>query len=118
MDDEQEAEDEPPPSVPFFRLFVYADPLDWTLMILGSVAAAVHGAALPAYLFILGKIISLFGEYQRDLDASLGSQLSPGVFQTLGDEILRVKHFLLILIFIVTVQNSSKRKVERILFGH
>lgn len=89
VDDEQEAEDEPPPSVPFFRLFVYADPLDWTLMILGSVAAAVHGAALPAYLFILGKIISLFGEYQRDLDASLGSQLSPGVFQTLGDEILR-----------------------------
>ncbi|KAK4746907.1 hypothetical protein SAY87_025944 [Trapa incisa] len=49
---------EPPPSaVPFLKLFGCADRLDWALMIVGSLAAAAHGAALVVYLHYFAKIV-------------------------------------------------------------
>lgn len=49
---------EPPPAaVPFSRLFACADRLDWTLMIVGSLAAAAHGTALVVYLHYFAKIV-------------------------------------------------------------
>lgn len=106
-DDEQEAEEAPPPSVPFFRLFAYADALDWTLMTLGSVAAAIHGAALPLYLYVLGKIIHLFGSYQQDITSNPDLSLSSSLLQNLAEQILEVNHFSLIsltFIYVVSVQ--------------
>lgn len=97
-DDEQEAEEAPPPSVPFFRLFAYADALDWTLMILGSIAAAIHGAALPLYLYVLGRIIDLFGSYQKDIVLNPDLSLSSSLLQSLADQILKVNHFSSILL--------------------
>jgi len=57
----EETEDiEPPPAaVPFLRLFACADGLDCILMIVGSLAAAAHGAALVVYLHFIGKVINL-----------------------------------------------------------
>lgn len=57
----EEAEEmEPPPAaVPFLRLFACADGLDCILMIVGSLAAAAHGAALVVYLHFFGKIINM-----------------------------------------------------------
>lgn len=57
----EEAEEmEPPPAaVPFLRLFACADGLDCILMIIGSLAAAAHGAALVVYLHFFGKIINM-----------------------------------------------------------
>lgn len=57
---EETEEMEPPPAaVPFLRLFACADGLDCVLMIVGSLAAAAHGAALVVYLHFIGKIINL-----------------------------------------------------------
>lgn len=50
-----------PASVPFARLFAYADCFDWLLMIVGTLAAIAHGAALPVYLDFFGQVISWFG---------------------------------------------------------
>lgn len=102
-DDEQEAQEAPPPSVPFFRLFAHADALDWTIMIVGSVAAAIHGAALPLYLYVLGRIIDLFGSYQRD--RILHPDLSPSssLVHILADQILEVKHLFLIVLLLSVV---------------
>ncbi|KAH9306018.1 hypothetical protein KI387_010422, partial [Taxus chinensis] len=62
--DFNEEEMEPPPAaVPFMRLFAYAFALDWFLMILGSLAAAAHGAALVVYLHFFGKIINLLASH-------------------------------------------------------
>ncbi|KAJ9698332.1 hypothetical protein PVL29_007422 [Vitis rotundifolia] len=63
-EDDQEIEEgeemeQPPAAVPFSRLFACADRLDWVLMIVGSVAAAAHGAALVIYLHFFGKVIQL-----------------------------------------------------------
>lgn len=57
--DEGEEMEQPPAAVPFSRLFACADRLDWVLMIVGSVAAAAHGAALVIYLHFFGKVIQL-----------------------------------------------------------
>lgn len=55
----EEAEEmEPPPAaVAFSQLFACADRLDWVLMIVGSLAAAAHGAALVVYLHYFAKIV-------------------------------------------------------------
>jgi hypothetical protein len=79
-----------PPTVPFVKLFVYADGLDWILMSLGSLAAAVHGAALPVFLVYVGKIINLFALYQHDLHMDLQHQLSPASHHSLANEVARV----------------------------
>jgi hypothetical protein len=77
----------PPPAVPFVRLFAYADAYDWLLMTVGTMAAIVHGAALPVYLFFLGKIINLFALYQQDLNVDGQHHLSSGSYQNLADEL-------------------------------
>ena len=79
-----------PPTVPFVKLFVYADGLDWILMSLGSLAAAIHGAALPVFLIYVGKIINLFALYQYDLHMDRQHQLSPASHHSLADEVARV----------------------------
>jgi ATP-binding cassette subfamily B (MDR/TAP) protein 1 len=60
---EEEVEDdevEPPPSaVSFWRLFEFADGIDWALMVAGALAAAAHGAALVIYLHYFGRSLNL-----------------------------------------------------------
>nr|GMD01991.1 ABC transporter B family member 6-like [Ipomoea batatas] len=51
--------DPPPAAVPFSKLFICADRLDWFLMAVGSLAAAAHGTALVVYLHYFAKIIQL-----------------------------------------------------------
>ncbi|KAI3799799.1 hypothetical protein L1987_35102 [Smallanthus sonchifolius] len=73
VEDEGEMEEpeeiEPPPAaVPFSKLFVCADRLDWGLMVVGSVAAAAHGTALVIYLHYFAKIVQLLGRGHEDAD--------------------------------------------------
>lgn len=56
-EDVDEAEEPLPAAVPFLRLFLCADSLDWILMAVGSIAAAAHGAALVVYLHYFAKIV-------------------------------------------------------------
>uniref|UniRef100_A0A453ICQ6 ABC transporter B family member 6 n=1 Tax=Aegilops tauschii subsp. strangulata TaxID=200361 RepID=A0A453ICQ6_AEGTS len=61
-DDEDVEEDEvepPPAAVSFWRLFEFADGLDWALMAAGALAAAAHGAALVVYLHYFGRSLNL-----------------------------------------------------------
>lgn len=48
--------------VPFFVLFRYATSLDKTLMILGSIAAFLNGAAFPSFSIIFGQMTDSFSE--------------------------------------------------------
>ncbi|KAI0510743.1 hypothetical protein KFK09_011352 [Dendrobium nobile] len=48
-------------TVPFYKLFSFADPSDVFLMILGSVGALANGAALPLMTVLFGNLIQSFG---------------------------------------------------------
>lgn len=50
-------------SVSIFKLFAFADPLDYFLIFLGTLGAAVHGCALPVFFLFFGKLLNGFGSF-------------------------------------------------------
>ena len=52
---------EAPGTVSIFRLFAFADPLDYLLLTIGSLSAIVHGAAMPIFFLFFGQLIDGFG---------------------------------------------------------
>ncbi|CAM6050786.1 unnamed protein product [Sphagnum compactum] len=51
---------------PYFKLFSYADPLDYLLMMLGTIGSIGNGMTLPIMTLILGGLINAFGDNQND----------------------------------------------------
>ncbi|XP_061356075.1 ABC transporter B family member 9-like [Gastrolobium bilobum] len=47
--------------VPFYKLFSFADRLDVTLMIIGTICAVANGFSQPLMTLIFGKLINTFG---------------------------------------------------------
>ncbi len=54
---DKKEKESPAPMVPFLALFRYADSIDYVLMFLGILFAAVQGAAMPVVNIIFGRII-------------------------------------------------------------
>ncbi|XP_078429400.1 ABC transporter B family member 20-like isoform X2 [Wolffia australiana] len=84
IDDVDEVEP-PPATVPFSKLFAYADRWDWVLMLVGSVAAAAHGTALVIYLHFFGRVINLLGRKE-----SLMNPQDPELFRELNTHALYI----------------------------
>ena len=55
------SEDEFNKTVPFYKLFSFADSLDHFLMFAGTIAAAGNGMSLPLMSIVLGHVIDAFG---------------------------------------------------------
>jgi ATP-binding cassette subfamily B (MDR/TAP) protein 1 len=51
--------------VPYFKLFSFADPLDYLLMTLGTIGSIGNGMTLPIMTLILGGLINAFGDNQN-----------------------------------------------------
>ncbi|XP_077251466.1 ABC transporter B family member 4-like [Tasmannia lanceolata] len=49
-------------SVPFYKLFSFADSTDVALMIVGSIASIANGIAIPFMTILFGEMIDSFGE--------------------------------------------------------
>ncbi|KAI4369477.1 hypothetical protein MLD38_017915 [Melastoma candidum] len=49
-------------TVPFYKLFSFADPLDCLLMIIGTISAAANGVCVPLLTFFFGDVVNGFGQ--------------------------------------------------------
>eukprot|EP00250_Pteridium_aquilinum_P022328 c25352_g1_i3 orf=1-3525(-) len=48
-------------TVPFYKLFSYADAWDYILMIVGALAAGAHGVSLPVFFIYFGRLLHSLG---------------------------------------------------------
>lgn len=62
-----EAEKKKEQSLPFFKLFSFADKFDYLLMFVGSLGAIVHGSSMPVFFLLFGQMVNGFGKNQMDL---------------------------------------------------
>ncbi|XP_015946102.1 ABC transporter B family member 19 [Arachis duranensis] len=63
-----EAEKKKEQSLPFFKLFSFADKYDYMLMISGTIGAIVHGSSMPVFFLLFGQMVNGFGKNQMDLN--------------------------------------------------
>ena len=49
-------------AVPFFKLFSFADSMDYLLMSVGTIGAIGNGLCMPLMTIIMGDVINSFGE--------------------------------------------------------
>ncbi|KAJ6328956.1 hypothetical protein OIU77_010603 [Salix suchowensis] len=60
--------DEETKTVPFIKLFSFADSTDILLMILGTIGAVGNGASIPIMSILFGDLINSFGQNQNGKD--------------------------------------------------
>ncbi|KAI3805867.1 hypothetical protein L1987_21754 [Smallanthus sonchifolius] len=65
---DKEKEKEVINSVPFYKLFAFADATDYVLMIAGTVGAIGNGICMPLMTILFGDLLNSFGENQNNDD--------------------------------------------------
>ncbi|KAI3440971.1 uncharacterized protein J3R85_003011 [Psidium guajava] len=65
---EKNKEDEKTNTVPFYKLFLFADFTDMVLMLVGTVGAVGNGLGLPVMAVLFGQLIDSFGTNQNNND--------------------------------------------------
>ncbi|KAK6162935.1 hypothetical protein DH2020_002776 [Rehmannia glutinosa] len=63
---EGQAEEKEPKSIPFYKLFSFADSRDKVLMTIGTIAAIGNGFTQPLMSLIFGELIDVFGTAQNN----------------------------------------------------
>lgn len=66
----KEEDDEKTKTVPFHKLFAFADSFDIILMILGTIGAVGNGLGFPIMTILFGDVIDVFGQNQNSSDVS------------------------------------------------
>lgn len=61
LDDESKTK-----TVPFYKLFAFADSFDKILMITGSISAVGNGLSMPLMTILLAQLIDSFGQNQNN----------------------------------------------------
>ncbi|XAR61474.1 Xenobiotic-transporting ATPase [Bertholletia excelsa] len=59
-------------TVPFYKLFTFADSLDVVLMIVGTIGAVGNGLCLPLMTVLFGELVDAFGDNQNNKDVVSG----------------------------------------------
>lgn len=67
-DSKKSKDEEKPGTVPFHKLFSFADSYDMLLMIVGTIGAVGNGLCLPIMTILFGELIDSFGQNQNNND--------------------------------------------------
>lgn len=70
-------------TLPFYKLFSFADKYDCFLMTIGTLGAIVHGSAMPVFFLLFGQMVNGFGKNQNDLNKLTGEVSKVVKFQIL-----------------------------------
>lgn len=62
---DKKEKEEKPPMIPLFQLFRFSDRLDVLFMVVGSISAIAHGAAIPIQFVIFGDLINSFINFEK-----------------------------------------------------
>lgn len=54
-------------TVPFYKLFAFADSFDFLLMILGTLGSIGNGLGFPIMTLLFGDLVDAFGQNQTDV---------------------------------------------------
>ncbi|KAJ8898766.1 hypothetical protein K2173_005085 [Erythroxylum novogranatense] len=65
---EKSGGDEKTKTVPFYKLFAFAKPVDVLLMIIGTVGAVGNGLSMPIMTLLFGQMTDSFGQNQNSKD--------------------------------------------------
>ncbi|MCL7045636.1 hypothetical protein MKW94_028165, partial [Papaver nudicaule] len=52
-------------TVPFYKLFSYADRYDVLMMLVGTISAVASGMGMPLLMILLGTVIDSFGRADK-----------------------------------------------------
>lgn len=66
--DQKDKGDEKTHSVPFHKLFSFADKIDILLMIIGTIGAIGNGLSMPLMTILFGDLVNSFGQNQNNGD--------------------------------------------------
>lgn len=61
----------PPQTVPYSKLYTFANTSDRLLMAIGIVSSTIMGFGMPSFVFLIGEILDSFGAAAVDPDKSL-----------------------------------------------
>ncbi|KAL4199105.1 hypothetical protein AMTRI_Chr03g143190 [Amborella trichopoda] len=64
------------PSVPFYKLFSFADHVDYIVMAVGTISAMANGLSMPLMTIIFGDLVNSFGESNQANVVDLVSKVS------------------------------------------
>lgn len=76
-------------SLPFYKLFSFADKYDYVLMIFGSIGAIVHGSSMPFFFLLFGQMVNGFGKNQSDLNTMTDEVSKVMIIQQVFSSFLR-----------------------------
>lgn len=99
-----EKNDESTNSVPFYKLFSFADSADWFLMVFGAIGAAGNGICMPLMTVIFGEVIDSFGGSLNTEDvASKIAKVLTTTMVVLGFSLqyLHVKYFIMFVVLTI-----------------
>lgn len=73
----EETQKEVTNTVPFYKLFAFADSADKLLMLVGTIGAVGNGVSLPLMTILFGQLIDSFGQNQSKDVVSVVSKVLP-----------------------------------------
>nr|CAB3219616.1 multidrug resistance protein 1A-like [Phallusia mammillata] len=77
---------EPDPTVPYLDLYRYADGVDYLLLVIGTISAAIHGVSMPVMFIFFGDLTTSFVSFGSVFAGNLSTNtLTPEQVQNLTD---------------------------------